>query len=132
MSMSDPIADMLTRIRNAHGAEMHTVAMPSSRVRCEVARLLKQEGFVRDYVVEGGDSRRTLKVYLKYNDDGEPVIKGIKRESRPGLRAYRSASDLPKVLGGMGLAIMSTSLGIMSGEEARRRGVGGEFLCSVW
>jgi small subunit ribosomal protein S8 len=122
---------MLTRIRNAHGAGMDMVEMPSSRMKAELARVLKREGFVADYVVEGG-AKKTLRVYLKYTPAHEPAITGIRRESRPGLRRYTGVAQIPRVLGGMGVAILSTPSGIMSGKEARRKRVGGEWLCSVW
>ena len=131
MSQSDPIADMLTRIRNAQGAEQEVVTMPSSKMKAEIARLLKKEGFVSDFAVEG-DKRRTLRIYLKYDVDHVPVIRGLRRLSRPGLRRYSGAVEMPRVLGGLGVTIISTSEGIMSGKEAKKRNIGGEILCSVW
>jgi small subunit ribosomal protein S8 len=132
MSWSDPIADMLTRIRNALKSEMPTVEMPSSRMKIEMARVLKEEGYVADFSVESRAVGKCLKVYLKYTDTGEAVIRGMRRESKPGLRRYVTAHDLPRVLGGLGTAILSTSQGVMTGKEAGRKNVGGEFLCSVW
>ncbi|HEX8171207.1 MAG TPA: 30S ribosomal protein S8 [Thermoanaerobaculia bacterium] len=134
MSMTDPIADMLTRIRNGITSHHERVEMPSSKLKVEVARILKSEGFISNYKVveEDGKPQATLRVYLKYSDDGEPVIHGIERVSRPGRRVYRGKEDIPKVLGGLGLAIVSTSKGVLSGAEAARTGVGGEVLCQVW
>jgi small subunit ribosomal protein S8 len=134
MSMTDPIADMLTRIRNGITAHHDRVEMPSSKLKVEVAKILKSEGFVSNYKVveEDGRPQATLRVYLKYSEDGEPVIHGIERVSRPGRRVYRGKEEIPKVLGGLGLAIVSTSRGVLSGAEAARTGVGGEVLCQVW
>ncbi len=131
MSWSDPIADMLTRIRNAQRAGLDVVEMPSSRLKTEIARILKDEGFVADLEVEG-DLKKVLRLELKYTDDGEPVIRGIQRESKPGLRRFRGWKETPRVLGGLGVSVLSTSQGVMSGREARRRKLGGEYLCSIW
>ncbi|OVE77001.1 30S ribosomal protein S8 [bacterium E08(2017)] len=131
MSYTDPISDMLTRIRNAQAAEHESVELPHSRIKEDIAKVLKREGYIRDYVVDNKD-HKVLRVYLKYLHEMEPMIKGIQRESKPGLRKYAPASDLPKVLGGLGIAIMSTSSGIMTGKEARQQNIGGEILCSVW
>lgn len=131
MSWSDPIADMLTRIRNAMRAEHDAVEMPFSRMKGEISRVMKQEGLIVDFAVESGIPR-TLKVYLKYTGQGEPVIRGLKRESRPGLRRYVAADEIPRVLGGQGVAVLSTSSGILTDREARARHVGGEVLCSIW
>jgi small subunit ribosomal protein S8 len=122
---------MLTRIRNAYGAGHEVVDMPHSRLKGEIARILKKEGFITDYVVEGG-GRKNLRLYLKYAAEHEPVIRGVKRESRPGLRRYVNAADVPRVLGGLGVAILSTSSGVMTDKDAREKHVGGEHLCSVW
>ena len=132
MSWSDPIADMLARIRNGHMAGLDTVEMPHSRIKGEVIRLMKREGFVTDYVVEGGNSRKSLRVYLKYVGERDPAIRGMQRQSKPGLRTYVTCETIPRVLGGMGIAILSTSEGIMTGKEARKRKIGGELLCTVW
>jgi small subunit ribosomal protein S8 len=134
MSMTDPIADMLTRIRNGIQARHDRVELPTSKLKVEIARILKSEGFISNYklVEETEKPQNTLRVYLKYSDDGEPVIRGIERVSRPGRRVYRGKEEIPKVLGGLGLAIVSTSKGILSGTEAIRNGVGGEVLCQVW
>ena len=134
MSMTDPIADMLTRIRNGIQSRHDRVEMPSSKLKIEVAKILKSEGFISNYKVvqEDGKPQASLRVYLKYSEDGEPVIHGIERVSRPGRRVYRGKEEIPKVLGGLGLAIVSTSKGVLSGDDAAKTGVGGEVLCQVW
>lgn len=132
MSMTDPIADMLTRIRNGIQSRHDRVELPSSKLKVEVARILKSEGFISNYKVVDEKPQPLLRVYLKYSDDGEPVIHGIERISRPGRRVYRGKEEIPQVLGGLGLAIISTSKGVLSGAEAARSGVGGEVLCQVW
>ncbi|MDD5707710.1 MAG: 30S ribosomal protein S8 [Kiritimatiellae bacterium] len=131
MSWSDPIADMLTRIRNAQKARLPEVAMPASRMKNEIARVLHAAGFV-GAVTHGAASSRELRIALKYDAEGAPVIRGLRRESRPGLRRYCGRDDIPTVLGGMGVTVMSTSKGIMSGQDARQQKLGGEILCSVW
>lgn len=132
MSMTDPIADMLTRIRNGIQARHERVELPTSKLKVEIARILKGEGFISNYKVVEDGGRRVLRVYLKYASDGEPVIHGIERISRPGRRVYRNKGEIPRVLGGLGLAIVSTSKGVLSGAEASRNGIGGEVLCQVW
>jgi small subunit ribosomal protein S8 len=134
MSMTDPIADMLTRIRNGIQSRHERCEMPSSKLKVEVAKILKSEGFISNYkvVAEDGKPQPNLRIYLKYSTDGEPVIHGIERVSRPGRRVYRGKEELPQVLGGLGLAIVSTSKGVLSGAEAARTGIGGEVLCQVW
>ena len=132
MSMSDPIADMLTRIRNAQGARHRETAIPFSSVKSEMARVLKDEGYIEDYRVVDEGPLRKIRVSLRYEDGGQPVMTGIERASRPGRRAYAGARDIPLVLGGLGISIVSTSQGVMSDREARRRHVGGEVLCNVW
>ncbi len=131
MSMSDPISDMLTRVRNAVSVGHEKVAIPHSKLKSEVARVMKSEGFIRDYVVEGG-AKKTLTLYLKYAEGLEPAIRGLKRYSKPGLRRYCGSKEVPRVLGGLGVAILSTSSGVMSDKEARQKHVGGEVLCTVW
>ncbi len=130
--MTDPVADMLTRIRNANKALQETVAMPSSRLKTEIARLLKEEGYVTDYHVEKGESFDTLVVQLKFGPARERVITDLKRVSKPGRRVYAKKDRLPRVLGGMGIAILSTSRGLITGRKAQELGVGGEVLCFVW
>jgi len=133
MSMTDPIADMLTRIRNGIQSHHDRVEMPASKLKVEIARILKSEGFVRNYaLVEKDKIQPTLRIDLKYSSDGEPVIHGIERISRPGRRVYRNTKEIPKVLGGLGLAIVSTSKGVLAGHEAAKSGIGGEVLCQVW
>lgn len=133
MSMSDPIADFLTRIRNAHMATLKTVEAPHSKLKEEVARILTQEGYIAGYAkTVGADGYPALTVKLKYHRGAEPAIRGIRRVSKPGLRQYVNASDIPRVLDGLGVAILSTSSGVMPDSEARAKGVGGEVLCSIW
>ena len=131
MSVSDPIADMLTCVRNAHMAGRELVDVPHSRIKGEIARILKKEGYITDFVVEGG-LKKTLRVYLRYTDDHVPVILGIQRESKPGLRKYAGSKKVRRVLGGLGTAIVSTSSGVMTDKEARANNTGGEILCRVW
>ena len=131
MSWSDPIADMLTRIRNGQAAGLEIVEMPSSNLKTAVAKVLKDEGYVEDYEVEG-DVKKVLRIALKYNAEGKPVIRGLRRESAPGLRRFCGWKQIPRVLGGLGVAVISTSGGVMSGLEARRRKLGGEIVCTVW
>lgn len=130
MSMSDPIADMLTRIRNGQMAGHAKVEMPSSKLKASLAKLLTEEGFVESYTVKEQEGKSFLSVDLKYYQ-GKPVIEMLKRVSRPGLRVYKNKDELPKVIGGLGVAVVSTSKGIMSDREARKLGVGGEIVCYV-
>lgn len=130
MSMSDPIADMLTRIRNAQAVEKQSVSMASSKVKVAIAQVLKDEGYIEDFSVSGEGAKRTLDLQLKYYA-GRPVIERIERISKPGLRIYKGATELPKVMNGLGVAIVSTSNGVMTDRMARARGVGGEVLCIV-
>ena len=134
MTMTDPIADMLTRIRNANIAFHYDVVMPSSKLKEAVARILEREGYITGFSVEDRPARpgNNLRVRLKYTNDRQRVITGIKRASKPGLREYRRANEVPRVLGGMGIAILSTNQGLLTDREARARNVGGEVLCTVW
>jgi len=133
MSMTDPIADMLARIRNAQGAEHDNVEMPLSKVKVEIARILKSEGYIADYkTMTGEDGHPALSVRLKYGQGRARTISGIKRMSKPGGRVHASATELPKVLGGMGVAILSTSSGMMTDRDAKRNGIGGEVLAFIW
>ncbi len=132
MSGSDPIADMLTRIRNGSAARQPEVRMPYSRMKREIARLLEREGFIAGFGVEGEGAKRALQVRLKYTADEQPVIQGLRRVSRPGRRDYVGADRVPRVLHGIGVAILTTSSGLMTDREARRARVGGEVLCQVW
>ena len=129
MSMSDPIADMLTRIRNGQSADKAEVAMPASKVKASIAKVLKDEGYIKDYSVTE-DVKAEMTVSLKYFE-GKPVIETIKRTSRPGLRIFKGKDELPKVLNGLGIAIVTTSKGVMTDREARSAGIGGEILCVV-
>jgi len=130
MSMSDPIADMLTRIRNGQRAEKKAVSMNSSKLKESIASVLKEEGYIKDYRVDVEGVKKTLVIELKYHQ-GQPVIDRIERVSRPGLRIYRGKEELPRVLGGYGIAVVSTSKGVMTDRRARAEGVGGEVLCVV-
>jgi small subunit ribosomal protein S8 len=132
--MTDPIADMLTRIRNANAAMKDEVLMPSSKQKSALAEILKKEGYIESYTVVPNESGPALqlKINLKYSDDRQRTISGIKRVSTPGLRVYRAATEVPRVLGGLGVAVLSTSQGLMTDREARRRKVGGEVMCFVW
>lgn len=132
MSMSDPLADMFTRLRNAASARHDDVRIPASKVKRAIADVLKEEGFVNAIAEEQDGARRYLKLDLMYDEDRRAVISGIRRVSRPGLRVYASKREIPRVFGGLGIAIMSTSQGVMSGREAWRRKIGGEVLCYVW
>lgn len=132
MSCSDPIADMLTRVRNASRAGLPAVEMSHSRLKAEIARILKKEGYITDVSEGETDGKKTLKVTLKYDYDENPVIQQIRRVSKPGLRRYVGAADVPRVRGGLGTAVLSTSRGVMSDRDARAAHVGGEVLCQVW
>ena len=132
MVMTDPIADYLTRIRNANMAKHDSVEIPASNVKKSISEILKREGFIRDYEVADDNKQGVIKVFLKYGPNGERVISGLKRISKPGLRNYVSAEDLPKVLNGLGIAIVSTSAGVITDKEARQKNVGGEVIAYVW
>ena len=132
MVVSDPIADMLTRVRNANMAEKKIVSLPHSKIKNEVARLLKQEGFISDFSVEDDNGKSILNLFLKYTLEREPVIQGLRRISKPSCRRYASAEEVPRVLGGIGIAILSTSSGLMTDSEAREKNIGGEILCYIW
>ncbi len=130
--MTDPIADMLTRIRNANTATKSTVDVPASKLKEEVAKILIAEGFVNGYEIVGEGVHRMLRLKLRYTADRERALHGVRRVSKPGLRVYRKAGELPRVNGGLGVAIVSTSQGLLPDREARRRRLGGEILCEVW
>ncbi len=132
MVMTDPIADFLTRIRNANTVYHDKVEAPASRMKKAIANILRDEGFVKDYEFIDDGKQGIIRVYLKYGSSRERVITGLKRISKPGLRVYARKDDVPKVLGGLGIAIISTSRGIMSDKKARKEGLGGEVLCYVW
>ena len=131
MIMTDPIADMLTRIRNGVQARHEVVEVPANKEKIEIAKILKEEGFITDYNVEG-DVKKTINVTLKYGPNNEKVINGIRRVSKPGLRAYAKVDEVPRVLNGLGIAIISTSHGLMTDKEARAKQVGGEVLAYIW
>ncbi len=132
MTLTDPIADMLTRIRNANMVGHESVEVPASKIKKEIAKTLKEEGFIKDFEVIDDNKQGIIKIHLKYGKNNEKVITGLKRISKPGLRVYAKKDEIPKVLGGLGIAILSTSQGILTDKEARRRGIGGEVLCYVW
>lgn len=130
--VTDPISDMLTRIRNALAVEHNTVKVPASKVKRALASILKEEGFINDFQLVDESPRTSLQIHLKYLDNGEPVIKGLKRISKPGLRVYVGKGEVPKVYGGVGIAVVSTSKGMMTGSQAWREKVGGELVCKIW
>lgn len=132
MAMTDPIADLLTRIRNAQMALHENLDIPHSRIKESIVKVLSDEGFVAGYTIKENGSFKTISVALKYMDDREPVIRKMKRVSKPGRRVYVGKNDIPKVLGGLGINILSTSKGVMCGRDARREGVGGEVLCEIY
>ena len=130
--MTDPIADFLTRIRNGMSVGRPRVDIPASNLKIEIARILKEEGYVANYRVADEDGKRTIKVYLKYRPDRRPVMTKIERVSKPGCRVYVNSHKIPSVIGGMGISILTTSRGVMTGKQARTLGVGGEILCSIY
>ncbi|ELK46832.1 30S ribosomal protein S8 [Halobacillus litoralis] len=132
MTMTDPIADMLTRIRNANMVRHEKLELPASNVKKEIADILKREGFVRDYEFVEDNKQGVLRIFLKYGQNNERVITGVKRISKPGLRVYANAEELPKVLNGLGVAVVSTSKGVLTDKEAREQAIGGEVLAYVW
>ena len=132
MTMTDPVADMLTRLRNASAAKHHIVAMPYSKFKANIARILKREGYIADYAATSARVGQTLEVTLKYGPHGEQSLQGIKRVSKPGLRRYTKSDSLPMPLGGLGIAIISTSAGLMTQKECLDRGIGGEIVAYVW
>ncbi len=132
MNQTDPIADMLTRIRNAIMASLDTTDVPYSAIKANIARLLKREGFIKDYVSEGKGVKKNIRIYLKYTPEGTSVIRGLKRVSKPGCRRYISASEIKPVMSGTGMAIITTSRGLLTDREARKMKLGGEWLCTIW
>ena len=132
MTVSDPIADMLTRIRNAIMVRHDFVLVPASRMKVAIARILKEESFVSDYEVLRGKPHRVIKLYLKYDDNNQPILSGLERVSKSGLRVYVGQREIPRVHGGLGIAIISTVKGVMTGQQAWRQGIGGELLCYIW
>jgi len=132
MNVSDPVSDLLTRLRNAISARHEKADVPSSRFKVELARILKDEGYIKNFKVMDDRGGSLLRLYLKYDDTGNPVIHGLARSSKPGRRLYKGKNELPEVLGGLGVAIVSTSQGLLTGNDAKKRGVGGEVVCTVW
>jgi small subunit ribosomal protein S8 len=133
MPVTDPVADMLTRIRNAITAHHDTVDVPLSKVKLELARIMREEGFIQGHqVLKGGSPKAAMRIHLHYRSKGEPQITGLKRVSRPGLRMYVRKNEIPRYYGGLGVAILSTPEGVMTGKQAWRKGLGGELLCYIW
>jgi small subunit ribosomal protein S8 len=132
MSLTDPVADFLTRIRNAIRAKHQKVDVPASKLKLELARILKEEGYIANYKATEEQGHKLVRVYLKYGPDDEAIISNVARVSRPGCRVYVGHDKIPRVLGGMGINILTTPKGVMTGRQARREGVGGELLCEVW
>jgi small subunit ribosomal protein S8 len=132
LMVTDPIADMLTRLRNALAARHPKVDVPASKLKTEIARILKEEGYILNYKVAEEGPKKTIKIYLKYATNTEPVISHIERVSRPGCRVYVGQSDIPRVLGGLGINILTTPRGVMTGRTAHKEGIGGELLCQIW
>ncbi len=132
MTVTDPIADMLTRIRNAIMVRHDSVLIPASRMKLAIAKILKEEGFIDDYEVVRGKPERVIKIHLRYRDKNQSVLSGLERTSKPGLRVYVQKKEIPRVYGGLGVAILSTAKGVMTGQQAWRQGIGGELLCCVW
>ena len=132
MTVSDPIADMLTRIRNAVMVRHDSVLVPASKIKLAIAKVLKEDGFISDYEVVRGKSHRLIKIQLKYSGKNQPVLAGLERVSKPGLKVYVERKEIPRVAGGLGIAILSTSKGVMTGQQAWRQRIGGELVCYVW
>ena len=132
MSMTDPIADMLTRVRNAQRASHELVNIPSSKLKINVAKVLKSEGYIKNFRIISDGQHRFIRIFLKYDKEGVAIIEGIKRVSKPGCRVYTGSDEVPEVLNGYGINILSTSKGLMTDNEARKTGIGGEILCAVW
>ena len=132
MTVSDPIADMLTRIRNAVMVRHDSVLVPASKIKLAIAKVLKEDGFISDFEVVRGKSHRLIKIQLKYSGKNQPVLAGLERVSKPGLKVYVERKEIPRVAGGLGIAILSTSKGVMTGQQAWRQRIGGELVCYVW
>ena len=132
MPVNDPIGDMVTRIRNAQAMRHDSLVMPVSKMKVSIAKILKEESFIRDYDMLRGQPQSMLRIHLSYRERREPTISGLKRVSKPGLRVYAGRGEIPRVYGGLGIAILSTSRGLMTGRDAWRQGIGGELLCYVW
>ena len=132
MNLTDPVADFITRIRNAHRSRHQKLDVPTSRLKTEIARILKEEGYIANYKLAEEDGKKVLRVYLKYGPNNEAVIRDLQRVSKPGCRVYVGKDDIRRVQGGLGISIMTTPKGVMTGRQARREGIGGEILCEVW
>src|SRR4051812_3394106 len=132
MNLTDPVADFLTRVRNAIRSRQQKVDVPASKLKLEIARILKEEGFIANFKATEEEGKKVLRVYLKYGPNNDAVISSVQRISRPGCRVYVSRDEIPRVLGGMGINILTTPRGVMTGRDARKQGVGGEVLCEVW
>lgn len=132
MTMTDPIADMLTRIRNALKASQEEVDIPSSKLKINLSKILKSEGYIRNFKIIAEGEHKNIRIFLKYNEDGAPVISGLKRVSTPSRRIYKGCADIPKILSGYGISIISSSRGLITDREARKMNVGGEIICSLW
>lgn len=132
MNLTDPVADFLTRVRNAIRSRQQKVDVPASKLKLEIARILKEEGYIANFKATEEEGKRLLRVYLKYGNNNEPTISNVQRVSRPGCRVYVGRNEIPRVLGGLGINILTTPRGVMTGREARKQGVGGEILCEIW
>ncbi len=132
MNITDPIADMLTRVRNGLQARHEYVLVPASQLKMSIARIMKEEGYIRDFEMLRDGPRRNIRVWLRYNDQKKPLLTGLKRVSKPGRRVYAGTDEMPRVLGGLGVAVVSTPQGVMTAQQARKRHVGGEVLCFIW
>jgi small subunit ribosomal protein S8 len=132
MSLTDPVADFLTRVRNALSARQQKVDVPASKLKLEIARILKEEGYIANFKATEEDGRKVIRVYLKYGANNEAAISNVERISRPGCRVYVGHNEIPRILGGLGINILTTPKGVMTGRQARKQGVGGEVLCQVW
>jgi small subunit ribosomal protein S8 len=132
VNLTDPIADLLTRIRNAALARHDFVLVPGSQLKVSITKILKEEGYIKDFEIQRDGPRRALKIWLRYTGKKEPVLSGLKRISKPGLRVYAKSKEMPRVVGGMGMAVVSTPRGVMTAQQARRTNVGGEVLCYIW
>lgn len=132
MTMTDPIADMLTRIRNALTASYNSVDIPSSRKKIDIAKVLKSEGFIKNFKIIADNKQGIMRIFFRYDEKGEPIIEGLKRVSKPGCRIYTKGDRIPQVLNGYGINILTTSKGVMTDKQARKQGVGGEIICSIW
>src|SRR6058998_799047 len=132
MSLTDPVSDFLTRIRNAHKAKHQKFDVPASKLKLEIARILKEEGYISNFKATDEEGKKVLRVYLKYGNNNEAAISNVERISRPGCRVYVRRTEIPRVLGGLGINILTTPRGVMTGRQARKQGVGGEVLCQIW